>query len=119
MMSPTLPSAKQWITTATPILNHQAKIMTTSSTTRREAFPTAGLALLAASDQAQGYIRPPGVTSTNAARGSVALKDGNQTAGIKDLPPASHARVVFTLTTPESAKLSPVLSRMELTAKPE
>jgi hypothetical protein len=50
---------------------------------------------------------------------SVELKDGDQTAVIKDLPSASQARVVFTLSIRESAKLSPLLSRMELTAAPE
>jgi hypothetical protein len=56
---------------------------------------------------------------TIAATQSLQLKEGDQTAAIKDLPPASQARVVFTLTSPESAKLSPLLRRMELAAKPE
>ena len=56
---------------------------------------------------------------TIAAKQSVELKDGEQVTALKDLPPASQARVVFTLATPGTAKSSPLLSRMELTAKPE
>ena len=56
---------------------------------------------------------------TIAATQSLELKDGDQTASLKDLPPATQARVVFSLTTPVTAKSSPLLHRMELTAKPE
>ena len=56
---------------------------------------------------------------TIAATQSLELKDGDQTAALKDLPPANQARMVFSFSTPESAKLSPLLSRMELTAKPQ
>jgi hypothetical protein len=56
---------------------------------------------------------------TIAATQNVELKDGDQSAAIKDLPPTSQARVVFTLTTPEAAKSSLLLSGMELAAKPE
>jgi hypothetical protein len=55
---------------------------------------------------------------TIAAKQSVELKEGEQAAAIKDLPPASQARVVFTLSISETARRSPLLSRMELTAKP-
>jgi hypothetical protein len=56
---------------------------------------------------------------TLAATRSLELKDGDQTAVFEDLPPASQARVVFMLATPGTAKRSPLLSRMEFTAKPE
>jgi hypothetical protein len=56
---------------------------------------------------------------TIAATQSLQLKEGDQSAAIKDLPPTSQARVVFTLTSPEFAKFGPLLRRMELTAKPE
>ena len=56
---------------------------------------------------------------TIAAKQSVELKEGEQAAALKDLPPANQARMVFSFSTPESAKLSPLLSRMELTAKPQ
>ena len=56
---------------------------------------------------------------TIAATQNVELKDGDQSAAIKDLPPTSQARVIFTLTTPEAAKSSLLLSGMELAAKPE
>jgi hypothetical protein len=54
---------------------------------------------------------------TLAATQSFELKEGDQTAAIKDLPPASQARLVFTLTSPASSESSSVLRSAELRAK--
>ena len=56
---------------------------------------------------------------TIAAVRRIELKEGDQTAVLEDMPPASHARVKFGFSTPAGARKSPVLSRMVFTAKSE
>jgi len=49
----------------------------------------------------------------------IPVKPGDQSTPIAGLQPASHARVVITLATPESAERSPVLSSAELVGIPQ
>ena len=54
---------------------------------------------------------------TIAAKQSFELKEGDQTAALKDLPPAREARLVFTLASLAGAESSAVLRSAELRAK--
>jgi hypothetical protein len=56
---------------------------------------------------------------TIAAKQSLELEEGERVAALKTLPPASQTRVTLQLATPAGARKSPLLSRMELTARPE
>jgi hypothetical protein len=46
------------------------------------------------------------------------LADGEQTIPLSGLAPARQVRLVFTLTTPEAATRSPILTAVEITAEP-